>query len=151
MGLDITAYINAKPTTADNEDSISCLNAKGFISRGGDLPEGYYLADPEVSFRAGSYSGYNAWRDTLCKTIHKMSAYEFWNSPLAETDAPFAELINFTDCDGYLGTSVCKKLATDFGKYRVELEAKGDELWNLYGWIEVFEQAANNNGFVKFH
>jgi len=73
---------------------------------------------------ARSYGGYNMWREQLAK----MAGYELteYDGPFKQKDkahaagawdkseGPFWELILFSDCEGVIGTAVCKKLAKDF-------------------------------------
>ena len=65
-------------------------------------------------FRAGSYSYYNWWRDELSRFALGAGAEEVWRNPRTYRGRPFVELIDFTDCDGRLGTNVCAQLAAHF-------------------------------------
>ncbi len=152
MGLDITVYTDAVLTTEDNEDSVWCFNAKEFEARRGNMAEGNYLATEFDGFRAGSYGGYNAWRNTLCQTVYGILAEEFWATKPNDFTGPFAEIINFSDCEGFLGTSICSKLADDFDEHYDRLAAlDGDHFWNLDKWRDGLRQAGSNNGMVRFH
>lgn len=158
MGLDIYVFTDATKTETiandvdmQNDDLIFVSNT-AFPNRLGNMEEGWYEAAAQDDFRAGSYSGYSIWRDTLCRTIHGISAEEFWNSDKAESSEPFAELINMADNEGCLGTSVCLKLAEDFDKYYDQLAAAegADQFWNLDKWRDGLRQAGENNGFLLF-
>lgn len=65
-------------------------------------------------FRAGSYSYYNWWRNELANFALGVDAEDVWFEPHMYRGQPFVELINFTDCDGRIGTTVAAKLAADF-------------------------------------
>lgn len=156
MGLDITIYTDAKfvskelPEGEAGEDLIGVF-ADSFPKTLGGMEEGYYEATTSDGFRAGSYSGYNAWRDALCRAVHGISAKEYWIT-IAGQDLAFDELINFADNEGIIGTAVCAKLAGDFDAYHETLIALGDDvLWDLERWREGLREAGNNDGFVQFH
>jgi hypothetical protein len=69
------------------------------------------------SFRAGSYSGYNWWRNELSLFALGEEDESVWVEPQSFRGKPFWELIDFTDCDGRIGTTVAAKLAADFTGY----------------------------------
>lgn len=104
------------------------------------------------TFGAGSYSGYNRWREHLGICFG-------WNR---ETTDPFMELIHFADNEGTLLWKAARELAGDF-------EA-GREKWRDYvlglpnvdphrgsWWIEVYEdwahacRLAGDGGLIDFH
>jgi hypothetical protein len=105
------------------------------------------------SFRAGSYSGYNWWRDQLSRFALGVDAPTVWGDPRGFRGRPFVELINFTDCDGRIGTRVATKLAEDFkshaaGAKRFVPVASGedadgwDETDQKSYWLEVYREFA---------
>jgi len=80
MGLDILAYRklrevpSAHPDDGDKYDldTYQVISAEviddteaNFPGRTAGLKAGVYTFEEEFSFRAGSYSGYNEWRDNL--------------------------------------------------------------------------------------
>lgn len=178
MGLNIVSYQNLKPFKAeyDNEKDI-CINAETgkevpwqdylivsinpeFASQAVDLKEGYYLFDDKSRFSAGTYSGYNDWRESLAK----LAGYPFLNPDgddarhghsraawLAE-GGDFWELINFTDCDGIIGSKVSKKLFLDFSNNRNIENAKalGSGFFQTYMLFKDAFSEALNNGAVVF-
>ena len=100
-----------------------------------------YTRTERYKFRAGSYSGYNWWRDRLD---------EF------KGDCAFQELINFSDCEGVIGSVVSRKLYEDFKKYHDEaiIYAKGFKDGDFFidryeKWLKAFE-IAKDNGAVDF-
>ena len=118
MGLYITSYNSIKPvnnfTDGDFEDGTvtSFQAAPGFEDRLDGLPAQIVSTiDVVHAFRAGSYSGYNRWRDVLRLVIHGLAH----RLDLAD-DADFIELIQFSDCEGCIGPKTCAKLAKDFDK-----------------------------------
>jgi hypothetical protein len=105
---------------------------------------------------AGSYSSYNEWRRRLCRFAHGVEPEEVWRKPRRYRGKAFVELIDFTDCDGRIGTAVSAKLAQDFrdhekraADYASTLE-RGDDWSELYqDFARCFELAAQD-GAVRF-
>lgn len=169
MGLDIRVLTNvrfiAEKVDEDrySEEDLTSLCNPHFPERSKGMQDGYYTAEHESSFRAGSYSGYGTWRRQLCQWALGVPAEEVWKNPERFEGKPFVELIHFSDCEGYLSTEICKKLAADFESGREKLPeptGKGDERY-IYGsddyfvdkynqWAEAFKTAAENNGVVDF-
>ena len=65
-------------------------------------------------FRAGSYSGYNQFRNLLAQAFHGVDAEEIWSDENSFEGTPFYEMINFSDCDGVFGPTDSAKLYQDF-------------------------------------
>lgn len=112
-----------------------------------------------------SYSGYNHWREWLAKLAgypeqefeefgakRKSHAASTWYGPV--NNGPFYELINFSDCEGVIGSEAAAKLAKDFAEWDERAKAAdqvGGMNYDLYQkWRHSFEQAAQN-GAVDFH
>ena len=76
----------------------------------------------EHHFRAGSYGGYNTFRRYLSKGVIGVDVEAVWTFPDTYKDAPMFEMVNFSDCEGILGTGVCKKLHPQFVKNREKFE-----------------------------
>lgn len=153
MGLDISAYRMLQgPIKGINEDEDEkhvCIRVEeAFVERADGLREGYYLGDRTFGFRAGSYSGYNHWRNQLAEVAGYGSDEGCWESK----SGPFWELINFSDCQGVIGPITSAKLAADFANYQAKAEAYGDEYFlHCYNnWRKAFEIAAGH-GAVIFH
>lgn len=159
MGLDITAF--RKLTAAKNGEGLDAsgevdwkagwsrlYHNSDFPGRADDVPEGIYRANDSMGFRAGSYSGYNRWREKLAALVGVIPR-ELWENP---KPGPFAELINFSDCDGVIGTAISKKLAADFAEHQANADAHEDA-WFRDGyamWRKAFEMASDG-GAVQFH
>lgn len=69
------------------------------------------------SFRAGSYSGYNQFRNILCWAIHGICQEDFWNSKYWDEEE-FGALIDFSDCEGTICYSVAAELNRSFRNNR---------------------------------
>ena len=107
MGLDVTIYGGVKPykgeLSTDHEDIYEEISDIGgfivsksldsFHTRGIDA--GLYVSENETWIRAGSYSGYNQWRNQLSCLLGYKGAEAVWNDP--DYEKPFVNLIHFSD------------------------------------------------------
>lgn len=172
MGLDITWYTGLTKAEANeglDKDGYAREEDGYFrFPRNHDFPgradeidfERAYKADDEGDFAAGSYLGYGVWRNQLAALAgypkspspeHSSMAHaaSVWEST---KPGPFMELINFSDCEGVLGTAVSAKLAADFAQFQEKADAHESERFReKYAlWREAFEKASNG-GAVHFH
>ena len=116
MGLDIVAFENIQRVEKETNDSFAPYVNPDFPGRADEIEkDSQYISKNRFHFHAGSYSGYNEWRDMLAKLAGYDSARSVWQT---NSQGPFSELINFSDCEGVIGASVSKKLAQDFEKYQ---------------------------------
>lgn len=164
MGLDITACSKIERITdlekVENGDySTNVRRTHPEFERASDIDEGYYDCVGEIyRFRAGSYSGYNFFRNTLSKAILGESAENVWEKDDEFKGKPMYEIINFSDCEGNIGPAVSKKLHKDFMENRekfVNYIKEFDEP-NFYERIyddftKGFELASNEQGILIFH
>jgi len=170
MGLDITAYKNAQ--LVDTLSDVDEWENRYYLAKSKEtfyvypglsdwFPEwaegikygGVYEYEDSFGFRAGSYSGYNYWREWLCETFLGISPQVVWSNPEMFEDAPFYRLIHFADNEGYISEVHAKNLAKDFQKYQNEVDNLDCEPWlkeKYADWRKAFEMASNN-GFVEFH
>jgi hypothetical protein len=173
MGLDISAYSNLVKTEEYRDNSDVFLYKNDFVfeqSKG--IEPGYYKVEGKChSFKAGSYFGYNQWRKLLSEMIG-YNVKEIWDMSYAlvrdekishvlnETPEilkiPFIQLINFSDCEGYIGPVVSNKLYQDFKSNRVKAVnfskfKKSSRFIELYDdFMEGF-RIASDGGAVCFH
>lgn len=155
MGLDIRAYKELREVENPQFDEDGWLinedtewkpgasmawSETHFPGRGKGIDANKVYAYKETYyFRAGSYIGYNVWREKL----HKFKG-----------DVAFQELINFADNEGVIGPVVSRKLYDDFKKYEEDAKEYSREvgshwLTKYYEWTKAFE-FASNNGAVEF-
>lgn len=158
MGLDITAYKNLKVVSnpvldedgnpenwesewkpgASMKWSESCFFGRG---KGID-PDAVYSWEDSFDFAAGSYGGYNCWREQL-------NRFAVGNA--------FRELINFADNEGTIGPVVSKKLAKDFIDNAERAIGYAKTLTDGEWWLKKYEnwrkafEMASDNGAVDFH
>lgn len=175
MGLDISVYTDAKPLEeqpvkdADGYWSDSVWDLDGAVYANGNnerslrglLPETWYSAKYSHGFRAGSYSGYNRFREDLCRAALGVEPREVWSSPAAYEEKPFYELINFSDCEGTIGPEAAADLYRDFEDQEAAVLAAAaaaleeqDLEWfaGLYAeWKNAFRVASEGHGLVEFH
>lgn len=174
MGLDITAYSNVeflevmdteaweekyytheedmpfRTTIAHHWESCYAERAEPVVENGV-----YRINGKELGVHAGSYSGYNQWRDWLSRTMLGVPARAVWENEKIYKGRPFYELIDFSDCEGIIGPVVAAKLAADFEQHQAAAEHYGqhEDGWyarKYHEWHKVFALAADN-GFVEFH
>jgi hypothetical protein len=173
MVLDVSAYSNIKllenvhldedgdPVDDPVDDAGElvdyfrpCVNADYPSHAEGIEDRALYDYEEEFRFCAGSYSGYNTWRNCLAHFAGYESAKSVWDHP--ELVGPFVELIDFSDCEGAIGSSLSAKLAKDFADFndrakKTAAEYGGDWFYSLYQeWQKAFELAAQN-GAISFH
>lgn len=185
MGLDITAYrritkldvvfdADGEPLNPATREPIEGDYFQAFVND--DFgPERYagiehkaiYAYEDAHGFHAGSYGGYNKWREKLAKLAgYPTTPFERVEGyPPSQVDShaasawagkcegkPFVELVNFADNEGVLCAAVCAKLARDFAEFDDRAKALDDE-W-FYGkyceWRKAMEMAAEG-GCVDFH
>jgi hypothetical protein len=157
MGLDIIALRqaklreDAKEDTAYEEGLTFAYPNPAFPGRDDGLAEGYYASEERMQFRAGSYSGYNRWREWLSETMLGVPPETVWAAPAEWADKPFFELIYFADNEGVIGPKTSAALAADFREHADRALATDDDYFvELYGhWQKAFEMAADD-GLVQF-
>lgn len=172
MGLDITAYSNIKKDEENGE--VLGLYSTGFIQSNlkefetnyeildedGEVIEPLLTCDDGYGFRAGSYGGYGEFRRILCTAINEIDLSEMWenDNKISIQNLPFFWLLNFSDCEGYIGTDYCKILYKDFvnneDKFREamkEFEDYGQYYIDTYLDFKNALEVASNNGVLSFH
>jgi hypothetical protein len=128
------------------------------------LEEVPYSYDEEFSFHAGSYGGYSEFRRIICRFLElvpeevnmwteeepkmelKVEGF-YWNG----NKGPFSELINFSDCEGTIGSEVSKKLLKDFEEYKSKAEKIQDHfgfLQRYNDWIKALTLASDNGCII---
>jgi hypothetical protein len=180
MGLGVSGVSHlryARPMPGDEEfDRLY----EAFDAEGKDLFEVYFMLDANDTshkaqlkgmkpglyeytersekhgFSAGSYSYYNGWRRRLCQFAHGVDPEEVWNNPRRHRGKPFVELIDFSDCDGRIGTQVSAKLARDFRDHHKRAADYATTIENGSDWFELYQdfarafELAAQDGVVRF-
>lgn len=172
MGLDISAYsklVEAADAARDSAGELMDYDSYCEFCENPDFPgrldgikpeTAYSFGGESTDFRAGSYGGYNAWRNQLAQLAgYPLTKYRFFGSDREGYDGgawaagqgPFFEQIQFTDCDGTIGPVVSAKLAKDYADHAAKAQQVGGWFWEMYQeWQKGFELAADG-GAVRFH
>lgn len=161
MGLDVHAYEivewvgdfdEAAASVNGIRDEFVCVE-DDLMRRPAELRVGCYkTSGKEFYLRAGSYSGYNRWREWLCQSMLGVEPTEIWSNPEKWAGKPFFELIHFPDDRGVIATTVCGKLAIDFLTYQDRARKADMEGFNfrLYEkWATAFI-LTTGRGIVEF-
>lgn len=170
MGLDITAYRQLKKVDDSeiqrdeegqiDEDVFDYDNHHRFYvhshypERASEIDsDSAYTSTEEYGFRAGSYSGYNNWRNSLAQLAGYESIDGRHDKGAWETDGgPFWELITFSDCEGVIGSHVSKKLLADFLSFDTAAKTHGGEyFYEVYQEFTKGLTLASDNGALEFH
>jgi hypothetical protein len=186
MGLDIFAASHLKYAQPIPKGRAFDKLADELTKRGKDIPDVYFTLYPNgayhrarlrgmkpglytytkktrrFGFRAGSYGYYNWWRNELSLFALDTEAEDVWIDTELYRGRPFVELIDFTDCDGRIGTAVCEKLAADFTSHAARArrhaptvkaedipDASAEWLQNYRDFARAFRLAAKG-GALKF-
>ena len=182
MGLDILAIsrinfdsINEEAeldTESRDEETdqnfIFLMNNDILFEQSDGIKQGNYRYDGACdSFGAGSYSGYNRWREKLAflagwdisdlheAAIKTLARNENLNEVLdqddtAKVEIPFVELIMFSDCEGFIGTKTSAKLFKDFSEHLEDAKEIGDGFFYLYEHFMNAFDLASDDGCVVF-
>jgi len=120
MGVDFRGYeaveLVLRGTSFREEyDSVEYIRLSTSFPYADGLVDGIYRVsgkrtETSVSF---SYGGYNEWRSQLAGLVGT-TARSVWDNP---KPGPFVELINNSDCEGFIGPRFCQKLALDFAEW----------------------------------
>lgn len=157
MGLDIASYSHMEYFGPEDDGDCCYINVADtqLSGRLDGRRVGFYRQKPEgfsFSFRAGSYSGYNSWREDLCKAVLDVPPEVVWENPSKFKNEPFFELIFFSDCEGAIGPETSRKLAQDFENHLDSVKSFELGEWWLArydDWHAAFRNAAQE-GFVIF-
>lgn len=161
MGLDILAYRKLTPAAAGDEGDTELHVNPAFQGRADDIVDGQaYYAEECEDIISCTYGSYNRWRDELAKIAgYPLDSYREhgvdWPSHCTACwggqPGPFSELINFSDCEGVIGTAVSEKLAHDFADYQSAADAHPDDHFkSQYAAMRKGFEMARDGGAVKF-
>jgi hypothetical protein len=181
VGLSITAYSKAS-LLPKHERTDHCYDEHVIAFAYSCFPRSYRgLADADVvtgenigdrcydvsgserhRFDAGSYTGYNVFRDMLSTAFLGVEATTVFKDPEQYVDAPFFELINFADNEGAIGPDAAADLVKDFEDGRSHwadyVVAKlSDHAMKSRYYLEKYEDWAHacrlaaDHGLIDFH
>lgn len=168
MGLDITAgskysKVTDKQKIEDHDYQVNIQRNNHLeIDRALDVEVGSYDLEGEtITFCAGSYSGYNRFRKTLCYAILGVEDKKLWERSEYYMDKPFYEIINFSDCEGSFGPKDSVKLYNDFvtnkHKFLNYLHSGGSDYLEIEHLKTIYDdftkgfKLASDNGLLIFN
>lgn len=152
MGLDVYAYsgielVDAKHNEDEDDGEVKFYIEDFFADRAKDIvDEGVYRYETTYHFGAGSYIGYNMWRNQLAI----LAGFKSDEAAFEADGGPFWELIHFSDGEGVIGTEVAKKLANDFAQYDEQAQTIDGYFYDRYVNFKTAFELAANNGAVRF-
>jgi hypothetical protein len=170
-GLDVTAFerltLVPSPKLGKNGEPIAedqvRLAPVDHVERFAGLKAGaVYRYGQVFGFRAGSYSGYNEWRNELAKLAgYQQTPFKSFDGKTElRYDAtvwkikkgPFWELIDFSDAEGVIGPAACKRVHQDFLQYQAAAAGHPDKYFrsSYEEWMKAFAMCAND-GAIVFH
>lgn len=167
MGIDVTWYSHVTPLHGLSDDAAEemggtrfCAN-DDFPGREAPLVGGWHTFQNHGDVLTMGYISYTHWRNWLAKIAGWPSKADPFSSNEAShcvdcwdgAQGPFAELINFSDCEGTLGATVCSKLAKDFAEFDAKAAASGTGYYyEIYKrFRHATETAAATRGAIRFH
>ncbi len=162
MGLDVTAHEHAELLPSHEWNGEECWEAGHVLafslpvfsqSLRGLVDNAEYLVSGRTEHLHDSYGGHSFFRELLARTVLHVEPEEVWNNPSDYVNAPFYELINFSDCEGVIGPIAADDLQADFEHFSAEIEKSWEPGWYLdqyRHWHKVFALAAKT-GLVQFH
>lgn len=152
MGLDVEAYKKLTKIDEPKRDEYGDLvdwetlvevdqstldyTEQYFKGRTQGLVAGEYSSAESLRFRAGAYSYYNRFREKLEKIASNSQLFE---------------MIMFSDCEGFIGPVVSKKLAKDFNDLEetAREQLDGYDMETYMNFKKAFE-LASEGGCVQF-
>lgn len=170
-GLDITAYrgLTLVPSPRLDADGLPIGPREVMLEPVNDperfeplKPGAVYRYAEAFEFRAGSYSGYNEWRNELARLAgNKPTATpgddgkmqpRYDETVWRDKSGPFWELIDFSDSEGVIGPLACKRVLGDFVRFHEAAKAHPDEGFreSYEDWMKAFALCAEG-GAIEFH
>lgn len=181
MGLDITAYSHLEriglhhglDAWCTNEDHLRAFAYDAFPASFRGIPVegaqefggttfligGCYVPTEKTEiyrFRAGSYGGYNRWREDLATQFNPYGPSDSKDDCAhvpPDPDLPFYELIWFADNEGTIGPEAAADLLEDFREHGPAYAREHADEYDrqcYQDWMRAFRLAAHG-GLVDFH
>lgn len=179
MGLDISYYSKVKLADREVDPDVDYplfyteYNSTFKYQLGSLKLKSIYLPSDDSdssSFGAGSYSGYNMWRNQLAIMAGYESADNVWNDNSFDPGnvrllklkklnneeiriKPFYELIYFSDCEGLIGPEISAKLYRDFVDFddKAKNFSKDTYFYSRYKNFKEAFRVASDGVLVNFH
>jgi len=117
----------------------------------------YRVAGATQSYAIGAYEDYEEWREWLCRLMLGVRAEILFEKPARYAGNPFTRLIDFSDSEGWIGTTDCTVLAAAF-QARSESARRSAAVTQKPARFAIYTQftaafalAASRGGAVQFH
>jgi hypothetical protein len=158
MTPEVKAALDRLPELSTEDEpvlTVTDITKKQDFYRCLDMDNGdYYKTEEseEYDFSVGSYSSYGTFRRELSETFLNSPPEKVWSNPKSYEGQPFYELIDFSDCEGVLGTEVCAKLHKDFVEGREKFVEEVQSDWSVErydSWTKALE-IAKEDGVIIF-
>lgn len=156
MGLDISFYASVKVDPnppADTDEQRIVSNNDSFAARAAPFKEGdHFTTDGTTARYSSAYSSYSRVRDILCRKILGMPAEDLWKDKVKRDEPGFAEMVNFTDCDGFMGPEACARVSAALATLPEDWIAAQED-WDqqcIRRLVAGFAVAANG-GCAEYH
>jgi hypothetical protein len=165
----LDAFINDDGEAIDNKtrEELPCDSEwftpwvnPDFTGRADEIETGAVYSYEDCTGHGIGYGGHYWWRDKLADIAGYLLAEQIqygrveschFAGALAAGNGPFYELINFSDCEGVIGTKVSEKLARDFADFDAKAKKEGGDFYQNYQYWRAAFDMASNNGCVRFH
>lgn len=166
MGLDVKVFKNVK--SVSEEEAEQTASFRGFLpykdwkNRMSNLEEGKWytgeIEDPDIGY---GYDSHTWFRNYLATVLLDKPIKYFYDIEWVD-NTPFAEFINFSDCEGCIDWEMSKKLYNDFVEwkdrmfnfYKTEKDTKYEfnrQFQTRYNnWLNAFKVASENMGVVVY-
>ena len=164
MGLDVTWYRRLRPVPecVDIRDGVGWCDEHVSFFDNPDFPGRAEGVETEMCYDVGtddcgevfcsSYSAYSRWRTALSRMALGVDSERVWEEWPNYAGKPFAELINFSDCEGTIGPVVATRLAADFAAFDERArETMSDNHYRIYRSFADGCAAASDGGALRFH
>lgn len=169
MGLNVTGFHEVERTGAtiddfvagqvNHHDHVYLVQEAGYSDRSDGIADGIYrIGGKRFDISVGSYACHDTFRAGLAALVGR-SQEQVWNDTTGQArKLPFYELIDFSDCTGFLGPRTSRKLVLDFSDMRGEAVKYARKTSNLE-WLNNYGlyhracllAAACGRGVVLFH
>ena len=110
-----------------------------------------------IAFRASSYSGFHTWRKILASKVgvNLEEMIGFGGNKKWTKKEPFYELLNHSDCDGFLTVNQCSNLVKDFHTLPETKSTLSDAeqewfLQKLKDWQNAVQHSVENKCKILF-
>ena len=164
MGVNVSGISNITLTEEEGLFYLETPTDKTKYTNIHNYDEGWYDKSHESTdhvFRAGSLGGYHQFRNLLVLSVYECSTEYIWDNEEDYIAAPFIEIINFTDHEGFFGPVVANRLYNDFKVYASrfakyvysnieDVDDRNDMIIIYDNWIKALKEA-KNNGILIFH